>query len=186
MMGTVEIRDTKALAAPILVNQYPATDHLPSDRLRVQIYLDNRARVPRKNDPGRASVEAIYNEIKASDPNAIIVSNCLPGRDAITPARAKGATDYIGQRIFYIMLHPAPEKYRDLLIENAVFAVRNFVKLKFVDEFDQIVGRTLGFRYRPDSEAIVIMSPRLWKQIRVELCCYSKYSNLRTLTDRPW
>jgi hypothetical protein len=168
------------------VNEYPATDHLPSERLRVQIYLDDRARVPRKNDPGRSSVEAIYNEIKASDPTAIVVSNCLPDSDAITPARAKGANDYIGQRIYYIMLHPAPDRYRDLLIENAVFAARNFVKLEFVDEFDQIVGRTLGFRYRPGSEAIVIMSPRLWKQIRVELCSYSKYSNIRTLTARPW
>jgi hypothetical protein len=84
------------------------------------------------------------------------------------------------------MLHPAPDRYRDLLIENAVFEALNFVKLEFVDEFDQIVGRTLGFRYRPGSEAIVIMSPRLWRQIRVELCSYSKYSNIRTLTARPW
>jgi hypothetical protein len=72
------------------------------------------------------------------------------------------------------------------LIENAVFAARNFLQLEFVDEFDQIVGRTLGFRYRPPgstvngtivtgSEAIVITSPKLWKQVAGPLCRYSKY-----------
>jgi hypothetical protein len=168
------------------VNEYPLTGYLPPDHLRVQIYLDDRARVPRKNDPKRTSVTTIYEEIKAADPNAIVISNCLPDTDAITPAKAKGANDYIGKRIYYVMLHPAQDKYRDLLIENAVFAARNFVQLEFVDEFDQIVGRTLGFRYRPPgstvngtivtgSEAIVITSPKLWKQVAGPLCRYSKY-----------
>jgi hypothetical protein len=88
------------------VNEYPATDHLPPDSLRVQIYLDDRARVPRKNDPGRSSVEAIYNDIKASDPNAIIISNCLPEKDAMTPARTKG-----GKRLHRpadLLYHVAP------------------------------------------------------------------------------
>jgi hypothetical protein len=120
------------------VNEYPATDYLAADRLKVQIYLDDRSRVPQKSHFEKSSVITIYNEVKTSDPNAIVISNCLPDGDAITPAKAKGSNDYIGQRIYHIMLHPAPDKYRDLLIENAVFSARNFVKLEFVDDFDQI------------------------------------------------
>jgi len=62
-------------------------------------------------------------------------------------------------------MFPSPDQYRGLLVENAVFGRDDSVKLNLLDEFDQIVGRTLGFRYRPGSEVIVIMPTRLWRQI---------------------
>jgi hypothetical protein len=82
------------------------------------------------------------------------------------------------------MMFPSPDQYRDLLVENAVFGTSNRVKLHLLDEFDQIVGRTLGFRYRPGSEVIVIM-PRLWRQISLILLTESNYEP-QVITERPW
>jgi hypothetical protein len=83
------------------------------------------------------------------------------------------------------MMFPSPEQYRDLLIENALFGTRNCVHLHLLDEFDQIVGRSLGFRYRPGSEVIVIMPTRLWRDIGFTLLTQSNYDPA-VITDRPW
>ena len=83
------------------------------------------------------------------------------------------------------MMFPSPDQYRDLLVENGVFGTGNCVKLHLLDEFDQIVGRTLGFRYRPSSEVIVIMPTRLWRQIGLTLLTESNY-DVQVITDCPW
>jgi hypothetical protein len=165
------------------INDFPVAHHLPRERMTVQIYLDDRTRAWRENEPNRASVQMIYEEIKATDPNAIIIGN-LGGEGVLTPAKAKGLNDFIGKKIYYVVMFPSPNLYRDLLIENAVLNARYCVQQEFVDEFDQIVGRTLGFRHRPGSEAIVIMSKRLWKQIGLTLQS-SKYY-LEIIPERPW
>ena len=59
------------------------------------------------------------------------------------------------------------------------------MKLHLLDEFDQIVGRTLGFRYRPGSEVIVIMPTWLWRQIRLTLLTESNY-DAQVIAERPW
>jgi len=120
----------------------------------------------------------------AYDPAAIIISN-KAGEYGITPNKAKGLNDYIGRKIYYVMMFPSPDQYRDLLVENAVFGTGNCVKLYLLDEFDQIVGRTLGFRYRPGSEVIVIMPTRLWRQIGLTLLTESNY-DAQVITDCPW
>jgi hypothetical protein len=83
------------------------------------------------------------------------------------------------------MMFPSPDQYRDLLVENAVFGTGNCVKLHLVDEFDQIVGRTLGFRYRPGSVVVVIMPTRLWRQIGLTLFTDSNYDP-QVIMDCPW
>jgi hypothetical protein len=83
------------------------------------------------------------------------------------------------------MMFPSPDQYRDLLVENGVFGTGNCVKLHLLDEFDQIVGRTLGFCYRPGSEVIVIMPARLWRQIGLTLLTESNY-DAQMITERPW
>ena len=92
--------------------------------------------------------------------------------------------NFIGKKIYYVVMFPSPNLYRDLVIENAVRNARNRVQQEFVDEFDQIVGRTLGFRHRPGSEAIVIMSKRLWKQIGLTLQSSKYYPEI--IPERPW
>ena len=120
----------------------------------------------------------------ASDPNAIIISN-KADEYGITPNKAKGLNDYIGRKIYYVTMFPSPDQYREFLVEDAVFSTGNCVKLHLLDEFDQIVGRTLGFRYRPGSEVIVIMPTRLWRQIGLTLLTESNYDP-RVITDCPW
>ena len=83
------------------------------------------------------------------------------------------------------MMFPSPDQYRDLLVENGVLGTGNCVKLHLLDEFDQIVGRTLGFRYRPGSEVIVIMPTRLWRQIGLTLLTESNYDP-QVIAERPW
>jgi hypothetical protein len=162
----------------------PVADYLSADRIRVQIYLDDRARAEQKDKQDRPFVRHIYEEIKASQPDAIIIGN-KSEHYGITPNKAKGLNDYIGKKIYYIMMFSSPEQYRDLLIENAVFGTRNCVHLHLLDEFDQIVGRSLGFRYRPGSEVIVIMPARLWRDIGFTLLTQSNYGPA-VVTDRPW
>jgi hypothetical protein len=166
------------------ITDLPVASYLPRDRMRVQIYLDERARAYRKDKPDREWVRHIHEEIRASDPNAIIISN-KADEYGITPNKAKGLNDYIGRKIYYVMMFPSPDQYRDLLVENAVFGTGNCVRLHLLDEFDQIVGRTLGFRYRPGSEVIVIMPTRLWRQIGLTLLTESNYDP-RVITDCPW
>jgi hypothetical protein len=166
------------------ITDLPVASYLPRDRMRVQIYLDDRARAYRKDKPEREWVRHIHQEIIASDSDAIIISN-KADEHGITPNKAKGLNDYIGRRIYYVMMFPSPAQYRDLLVENAVFGTANCVKLHLLDEFDQIVGRTLGFRYRPGSEVIVIMPTRLWRQIGLTLLTESNYDP-QVMTDRPW
>jgi hypothetical protein len=166
------------------ITDLPVASYLPRDRMRVQIYLDDRARAYRKDKPGREWVRHIHEEIRASDPDAIIISN-KADEYGITPNKAKGLNAYIGRRIYYVMMFPSPDQYRDLLVENAVFGASNCVKLHLLDEFDQIVGRTLGFRYRPGSEVTVIMPTRLWRQVGLTLLTQSNYDP-RVMTDFPW
>ena len=166
------------------ITDLPVASYLPRDQMRVQIYLDERARAYRKDKPDREWVRHIHEEIIASDPDAIIISN-KADEYGITPNKAKGLNDYIGRKIYYVMMFPSPDQYRDLLVENAVFGTGNCVKLHLLDEFDQIVGRTLGFRYRPGSEVIVIMPTRLWRQIGLTLLTESNYDP-QVMTDCPW
>ena len=166
------------------ITDLPVASYLPRDRMRVQIYLDDRARAYRKDKPGREWVRHIHEEIRASDPTAIIISN-KADEYGITPNKAKGLNDYIGRKIYYVMMFPSPDQYRDLLVENAVFGASNCVKLHLLDEFDQIVGRTLGFRYRPGSEVIVIMPTRLWRQLGLTLLSESNYDP-QVITEFPW
>ena len=56
--------------------------------MKVQIYLDDRARAWRESEPNRASAQMIYQEIKASDPDAIIIGS-LGDEGVLTPAKAK-------------------------------------------------------------------------------------------------
>jgi hypothetical protein len=166
------------------ITDLPVASYLPRDQMRVQIYPDERARAYRKDKPDREWVRHIHQEIIASDPAAIIISN-KADEYGITPNKAKGLNDYIGGKIYYVMMFPSPDQYRDLLVENAVFGADNCVKLHLLDEFDQIVGRTLGFRYRPSSEVIVIMPTRLWRQIGLTLLTESNYDP-QVMTDCPW
>jgi hypothetical protein len=152
--------------------------------MRVQIHLDDRARAYRKDKPDRQWVGHIYEEIMAYDPAAIIISN-KADEYGITPNKAKGLNDYIGRKIYYAMMFPSPDQYRDLLVENGVFGTGNCVKLHLLDEFDQIVWRTLGFRYRPGSEVIVIMPSRLWRHIGLTLLTESNYDP-QVITNCPW
>jgi len=162
----------------------PVASYLPRDRMRVQIYLDDRARAFRKDQPDRQWVRHIHQQILARDPDAIIISN-KADEYGITPNKAKGLNDYIGRKIYYVMMFPSPDQYRGLLVENAVFGRDDSVKLHLIDEFDQIVGRTLGFRYRAGSEVIVIMPTRLWRQIALTLLTESNYQP-QVIIECPW
>src|SRR6516165_7087816 len=144
------------------ITDLPVASYLPRDRMRVQIYLDDRARAYRKDQPDRRWVRHIHEEIIASDPDATIISN-KADEYGITPNKAKGLNDYIGRKIYYLMMFPSPDQYRELLVENAVLGRDDSVKLHLLDEFYQIVGRTLGVRYRTGSEVSVI--------IPTSLCC---------------
>jgi len=166
------------------ITDLPVASYLPRDRMRVQIYLDDRARACRKDKPDRQWVRHIHQEIIASDPNACIISN-KADEYGITPNKAKGLNNFIGRKIYYVMMFPSPNQYRDLLVENALFGTGNCVKLHLLDEFDQIVGRTLGFRYRSGSKVIVIMPTRLWRQIGLTLLTESSYDP-QVITNCPW
>jgi hypothetical protein len=133
-----------SLSRPAAITDLPVASYLPRNRIRVQIYLDDRARACRKDRPDRQWVGHVHEEIIASDPDAIIISN-KADEYGITPNKAKGLNDYIGRKIYYVMMFPAPDQYRGLLVENAVFGRDDSVKLHLLDEFDQIVGRILGF-----------------------------------------
>ena len=166
------------------ITDLPVASYLPRDRMRVQIYLDDRARAFRKDQPDRQWVRHIHQQILARDPDAIIISN-KADEYGITPNKAKGLNDYIGRKIYYVMMFPSPDQYRGLLVENAVFGRDDSVKLHLIDEFDQIVGRTLGFRYRAGSEVIVIMPTRLWRQIALTLLTESNYQP-QVIIECPW
>ena len=183
-LDTVGITARPELPPTWRITDLPVAGYLPSDRMRVQVYLDDRARAYRKDKADREWVRHIHEEIIASDPNAIIISN-KADECGITPNKAKGLNDYIGKKIYYVMMFPSPDQYRDLLVENAVFGTGNCVKLHLLDQFDQIVGRTLGFRYRAGSEVIVIMPTRLWRQIGLTLLTESNYDP-RVITECPW
>ena len=166
------------------ITDLPVASYLPRGRMRVQIYLDDRARAVRRDQPDRQWVRHTHEEIIASDSDAIIISN-KADEYGITPNKAKGLNDYIGRKIYYIMMFPSPDQYRDLLVENGLLGTGNCVKLHLLDEFDQIVGRTLGFRYRPGSEVIVIMPARLWRQIGLTLLTESNY-DAHVIAEHPW
>ncbi len=159
--------------------------YMPPECMRAQLYLDARARAPRSDEPDRPCVKTIYQEIRSAHPNAWIVSNIVEGDHTITPIRARGSNDFIGKQVFYIMMFLARDRYRDLLIENEVLGWDCAVQLDYLDEFDQIAGRTLGFRYRPGSQFITVMSPRLWRQLSHTLMLESRFRP-QLITDRPW
>jgi hypothetical protein len=129
--------------------------------------------------------EPIYKEIHETHPDAWIVSNIIESDHVITPIQAKGSNDFIGQKVFYVMIFLARDRYRDLLIENEVLGWDCAVQLDYLDEVDQIGGRTLGFRYRSGSEFFTIMSPRLWRQISQTLRLESRFRP-ELIATCPW
>jgi hypothetical protein len=183
-IDTVGVTAKPKVPATWRITDLQVANYLPRDRMRVQIYLDDRARAYRKDKPDREWVRHIHEAIMASDPDATIISN-KADEYGITPNKSKGLNDYIGRKIYYVTMFPSPDQYRDLLVEDAVFGTGNCVKLHLLDEFDQVVGRTLGFRYRPGSEVIVIMPTRLWRQIGLTLLTESNYDP-QVITDCPW
>jgi hypothetical protein len=164
---------------------YDPAGHIPAERMRAQIYLDTRARAPREGQADFHAVDAIQREIHETHPESWIISNIIDGDRVITPRKAKGTNDFIGQKVFYVMMFLAGSRYGDLLIENEVLNLDCAVQLEYLDEFDQMAGRTLGFRYQSGSEFIAIVSPRLWSQISHTLCLESRF-RLELLSSRPW
>jgi hypothetical protein len=183
-IDTVGVTAKPAVPATWRITDLPVASYLPREWMRVQIYLDDRARACRRDKPDREWVRHIHKEIMASDPDAIIISN-KADEYGITPNKTKGLNDYIGRKIYYVMMFPSPDQYRDLLVEDGIFGTGNCAKLHLLDEFDQIVGRTLGFRYRPGSVVVVIMPTRLWRQIGLTLLTESNYDP-QVITDCPW
>jgi len=164
---------------------YDPAGYIPAERMRAQIYLDTRARAPREGQADFHAVDAIQREIREAHPEAWIISNIIGGYRVITPRKAKGSNDFIGQKVFYVMMFLAGSRYGDLLIENEVLNLNCAVQLEYLDEFDQMAGRTLGFRYQSGSEFIAIVSPRLWSQISHTLCLESRFRP-ELLSSRPW
>jgi hypothetical protein len=101
------------------ITDLPVASYLPRDQMRVQIYLDDRARAYRKDNPDREWVRHIHEGIMASDPAAIIISN-KADEYGITPNKAKGLNDYIGRKIYYVMMFRSPDQYRDLLSKTGI------------------------------------------------------------------
>ena len=164
---------------------YDPAGHIPAERMRAQIYLDTRARAPREGQADFHAVDAIQREIHKTHPESWIISNIIDGYRVITPRKAKGSNQFIGQKVFYVMMFLAGSRYGDLLIENEVLNLDCAVQLEYLDEFDQMAGRTLGFCYQSGSEFIAIVSPRLWSQISHTLCLESRFRP-ELLSSRPW
>jgi len=74
-VDTVGITGRPELPSIWRITDLPVACYLPRDRMPVQIYLDDRARASRKDKLDRQWVRHIHEEIVASDPNAIIISN---------------------------------------------------------------------------------------------------------------
>jgi hypothetical protein len=61
------------------------------------------------------------------------------------------------------------------LLENAHFGSRDAVRLFYVDQFNQTIGRVRGFRHTENSCIVAVMSRYVWRQIGHFLRAHARY-----------
>jgi hypothetical protein len=152
------------------------SEFMPGNQRRAKLILSNKARVG--SNGAAPEIIKLCEDIRNREPDTVIVSDRVREGDVpgvITHKSARGSNEFAGKPIAGVFMHLAPDQYRDLLLEDAQFGIRNAVRLHYLDLLDQTLGRTLGFRHQPGSRASVYMSGRLWKQIGMTLLTESRY-----------
>jgi hypothetical protein len=170
----------------------------PQEKMQVDLRLDPRARTKVRSgkvnevskdglrieqpsdemEMAKPDVRLLCEEIHRGLPEATIVSDGLKRvlPYVVTHAKGKGSNEFIGRSVIVaVFLHHGPAQYRDLLLENAHFGSRNAVRLFYVDQFNQTIGRVRGFRYRENSSIFAVMSPYVWRQVGHFLRAHARY-----------
>ena len=153
---------------PIVFN-FDQPELFSDEEISLDLILDKQAR--------KKNIGGLIQHISKKYPNGKIISNMAEG-GATSHDTAKGSNSFnhVGTGTvssIYTMLSPG--QYEELLVENAVFDTKNMVQLFYLDQFNQSVGRTLGFRYNPDIRTQAYISPRLWKEIGISIEMNSRY-----------
>jgi len=75
-----------------------------------------------------------------------------------THASARGKNIFIGRNVASTYTYPCPDYYAELLADGIYFNIKDAVKKGILDEFNQSVGRNLGFRHHQHCHSRVYMS----------------------------
>lgn len=125
------------------------TPHLPSEI--VPLKFDERARMPRQNDPTKECVTTLAEELLSGDVD-FVISNGLSGLDKtlITktspPASARGRNDLADKPIASFITYPTQHQYEEHCILGAALGIDNPTAVVYRDLLYQNLGRNLGFR----------------------------------------
>lgn len=119
----------------------------------------------------------------------VICNSARELSDHSTYIGAKGRNDLADRDILQIMNFVAPEKgtscgqYEQLQIINQIYGLRNAIKLFHIDQFNQAVGRNLGFRHQ-GREHHFVLSQELFSEIEEPLVQESRYQIERVLSAK--
>lgn len=128
-----------------------------------------------KSDDTNAVAEHI-RETYGND--VVIISNHSSNiKNAITPASAMGTNRFSDKDTAQITHYKSPSEYETLQIINALFDLDSAVRLSHVDQFNQISGRTLGFRQDHDlpNKSYMFCSYSIWALIEDILRRHGRY-----------
>lgn len=142
------------------------TDAVQDD---VRLWLDQ--------DCHKRQLSVLETKIRNSVPDVLVISNMMEG--AITHTSARGLNSYSNRDIASLYTSPAPKQYLRWAAINQKFGMTDAIRLAYVDQFNQTVGRNRGMR-NAGGDHLVVFSPRLYHWLAGFLAAYGRYRLVRT------
>jgi len=113
----------------------------------------------------KETLPRLVRAYKAQYPEAQIISDMVKDRisdlSITTHMAAKGSNSYIGSDIVAFYNAVSPALFGELGALNERFGRADFVRLFYVDRFEQTAGRNRGFRGQQGRAHIAVFPPRL-------------------------
>ncbi len=113
----------------------------------------------------KKTLPALVRAYRDQYPDAEIITDMVKAKieefAVNTHMSAKGSNAYIGSDIVAFYTNPSPILFGELGALNARFGRSDFVRLFYIDQFDQTTGRNRGFRGRECRSHTAVFPPRL-------------------------
>jgi hypothetical protein len=157
-------------------------DQLPSlYPIEVPVVKDKRAKVQ--------TVQVLTQEILDSSETAVVISDRLgelKSERAMTFQGMKGHNGLSDKDVYILVTFLAPEVYAQLNTLGQWIGDRDTVSQYYAAQISQAVGRNTGFRKKPGTKTVIVISDGLLRLIGPKLETLDTRFVLQPVPDRMW
>lgn len=84
-----------------------------------------------------------------------------------THSSAKGSNSFIGKNLLQTIMFMGVQQFEELEVLNAWTGRTDLVRSRHIDEYNQSVGRNMGFRYADGASHMLLINQRLYEYITI-------------------